>query len=225
MRVNALVALKTGISRRQADRLIQDRKIQINDQIAEIGHDYPLDSQVKLANHPITDLSLSRTVMLNKPINYVVSRNGQGALTVYDLLPQNFSNLKAAGRLDKDSEGLLILSNDGQLLQNLTHPKYLKVKIYEVTLNKSLDLSDFQKINNGIKLPDGISNMKVSFIHLDQRTSVKVKMHEGRNRQIRRTFNSLNYQVTQLRRIQFGPYKLNALKIGEWQEINKLNQK
>lgn len=147
--------------------------------------------------------------MLNKPVGYVVSRDGQGSPTVYELLPKELQNLKPIGRLDKNSSGLLLLTNDGRLAQELTHPSYHKVKIYEVRLNKNLAPLHRQMISEiGIHLSDGPSKLGLERMNESSDKSWRITMHEGRNRQIRRTFESLGYAVAKLHRTTFGNYLL-----------------
>lgn len=158
--------------------------------------------------------------MLNKPVGYIVSRNGQGAKTIYQLLPDEYFKLKPIGRLDKDSSGLLLLSDDGQLAQSLTHPKYQKIKLYQVKLNQDLMPLHQQMISEyGIKLEDGISKLQLSKIIENNQKYWLVTMSEGRNRQIRRTFESLNYKIISLHRIKFGQYDLLNLPVGKFKQI------
>src|SRR5690606_28032606 len=132
------------------------------------------------------------TIMLNKPVGYVVSRAGQGSRTIYDLLPPEYHHLKPIGRLDKDSSGLLLLTNDGQLAQDLTHPQYQKIKIYEVELNiPPLQPHRETSSNHGVELDHGNSRLILDPLEDDGGRSWRFTMHEGRNRQIRRTFAAL----------------------------------
>src|SRR5690606_8683974 len=132
----------------------------------------------------------------NKPTGYICSRRGQGSRTVYDLLPDKYRSLKTAGRLDKESSGLLILTNNGNLANQLTHPRYEKEKVYKVKLNKPLTGADKNKLLEGVKLDDGPSR----FIKIEQNPQgvCEVTLSEGRNRQIRRTFDTLGYKVVYL---------------------------
>jgi 23S rRNA pseudouridine2605 synthase len=148
--------------------------------------------------------------MMNKPVGYVVSRNGQGSPTIYSLLPLQYHKLKPVGRLDKASSGLLLLTNDGNLANDLTHPSKQKVKIYEISLNLPLQPLHRQMISDhGIELEDGNSKLQLERREEGNDKDWTVTMHEGRNRQIRRTFGALGYDVTKLHRTQFGPYKLD----------------
>ena len=156
---------------------------------------------------------------MNKPVDYICSRKQQGPTpTIYNLLPRQLHHLKVAGRLDKDSCGLILLTDDGDTIFKLTHPKFGKEKVYFVGLNKPLDPEDISRIENGINLEDGSSKFKVEPITLKNpkteevmSNTYKVTMSEGRNRQIRRTFGSLRYMVTHLERQSFGPYNISQL--------------
>lgn len=215
MRLNKFIALATGLSRRKADRLIAEGRVFINGRPAQVGLDVKPDDQVTLDRQAITPSVNSMTIMLSKPPGYVVSRQGQGSKTIYDLLPAEFHALKPVGRLDKDSSGLLLLTNDGELANQLTHPRYAKTKIYEISLDQPLQPLHQQMImDNGIALDDGTS--RLSLMKKDDRgTYWQVTMSEGRNRQIRRTFSALGYEVIKLHRTQFGPYYLEGLLAGE----------
>lgn len=205
MRINKFIAAATGLSRRAADQAIAEGRVLVNGAAAQAGQGVADTDQVFLDGKKLT-LQASQTILLYKPVGYVVSRDGQGSKTIYDLLPPEMHHLKPVGRLDKDSSGLLLLTSDGQLAQQLTHPKYQKTKVYEIVLDKSLRPADEQQITQGVELEDGSSRLELTRL-TDDRTW-RVRMHEGRNRQIRRTFAALGYEVTRLHRISFGGYHL-----------------
>lgn len=205
MRINKFIAAATGLSRRAADQAIAEGRVLVNGAAAQAGQAVADTDQVFLDGKKLTLLA-SQTILLYKPVGYVVSRDGQGSKTIYDLLPPEMHHLKPVGRLDKDSSGLLLLTSDGQLAQQLTHPKYQKTKVYEIVLDKSLRPADEQQITQGVELEDGSSRLELTRL-TDDRTW-RVRMHEGRNRQIRRTFAALGYEVTRLHRISFGGYHL-----------------
>lgn len=174
---------------------------------------------VTVDGKPIFSTSKKLTIVFHKPRGYVCSREGQGSKTVYDILPKKYFGLNYVGRLDKDSSGLLILTSDGELANQLTHPRYEKVKIYEIILDKPLLPLQQQMItDNGIILDDGVSKLILEKID-DSGKSLRVTMKEGRNRQIRRTFSALGYEVTTLHRTIFGQYQLSDLKPGEIKEV------
>lgn len=177
---------------------------------------------VTLDGQRVTPISAIQTVLFNKPTGYVVSRDGQGNKTIYDLLPPELHHLNPIGRLDKESSGLLLLTNNGELAHQLTHPSFRKTKIYEVTLDAALQPLHRQMIAEmGIRLEDGLSKLGLDRLHEGDETQWLVTMHEGRNRQIRRTFNALGYSVTRLHRTHFGNYTLGNLAPGKVSDIGQ----
>lgn len=214
MRLNKYLAAGTALSRRGADEAVAAGRVTVNGKTAEQGQDVLDDDVVALDNDTVLPAAKTITIMLNKPCDYVVSRNGQGSKTIYELLPLPYQQLNPVGRLDKDSSGLLLLTNDGQLAQELTHPSRQKVKVYEVTLDKPLQPLHRQMISDhGLQLDDGPSKLQLERQN-DSDTHWIVRMHEGRNRQIRRTFSALGYAITDLHRTDFGKYSLGSLKPG-----------
>lgn len=213
MRINRFVARASGLSRRAADAAIADGRVHVNGQPARTGQDVGPDDTVTLDDGVITPSVKSQAIMLNKPAGYVCSRVGQGSKTVYELLPPELHHLKPVGRLDKDSSGLLLLTDDGGLAERLTHPRYGKKKVYEAGLNKPLAPEDADRIGKGVELEDGLSRLAIADLRGKNLTIV---MSEGRNRQIRRTFAALRYEVTKLHRIRFGDYTLGSLQEGRY---------
>jgi|SRR5579884_2559764 len=219
MRLNQFVAQATGLSRRAADKAIAEGRVQLNKAPARLGMQIQPTDIVQLDGEVLKQPDRTFTIMLNKPSGYVCSRQGQGSKTIYELLPRKYHILKPVGRLDKDSSGLLLLTNNGQLAHELTHPKNAKTKVYEVTLNKPLHKDAQQAVTAGVKLQDGLS--KLSLRPLGQNgLQWQVSMTEGRNRQIRRTFAALGYSIIKLHRTQFGPYKIGNLLEANWQLMN-----
>lgn len=216
-RINRYIAQATGLSRRAADEAVANGRVAINGQPAKLGDTVEDTDAVTFDRSPVTPESQNTTVMFNKPVGYVCSRDGQGAKTVYDLLPYEMQNLRMVGRLDKDSSGLLLLTNDGKLAHQLTHPGFQKKKVYEITLNKALLEKDAEAIQQGIALEDG-----VSLLLLKGAGKIwQITMYEGRNRQIRRTFEHLGYTVEKLHRTKFGPYRLASLAEGQTKNIEQ----
>ncbi len=222
MRLNKFLALATGMSRRAADKAIDWGRVTINGTQATAGQQVQPADTVELDGKALNAPDQTQTIMLNKPVGYICSRDGQGGKTIYDLLPPELHHLKPVGRLDKDSSGLLLLTNDGDLAHKLTHPSFQKIKKYNVALNKDLTEADFEKVTKrGVQLDDGPSRFDLESVN-DQLKEWKVAMTEGRNRQIRRTFQALGYSVTKLHRKQFGEYQLDKLPIGEFTTVTKI---
>ncbi len=214
MRINQFLAQNTSLSRRKADQAVLDGRVFITDQKATLG-DQITNQKVYLDGKIVSPTEVTQTIILNKPVGYVCSRRGQGSKTIYDLLPKKLHNLNPVGRLDKNSSGLLLMTNDGELANQLSHPRYNKQKIYEVIIDKSLQPLHQQMINDyGIQLADGPSKLLLEKLG-SKSTEYKVTMSEGRNRQIRRTFQALGYKVTSLHRTNFGNYTLSDLQSGQ----------
>lgn len=222
IRLNKFLAERLGISRRQADDLIAAGKVTVSDKTATLGD--RIDKNDKVCyNKKIVPFEVSYTYLaLNKPTNYVCSRKRQGDTpTIYELLPPELQDLKTVGRLDKDSSGLILLTNDGDFAFSMTHPKFAKEKLYIVELSRALEPLHQQMIADfGIDLPDGKSQMGLARLD-DTRKKWQVSISEGRNRQIRRTFAAVGYEVVSLHRIQFGKYQLAGLKPGEFVKVDK----
>lgn len=221
MRINKFVSQSSHLSRRAADIAIHNGRVHVDGRVANVGDIVSDNNVITLDGILLRATTAHTTIMLHKPVGYVCSRDGQGSKTIYDLLSSDLQQLNPVGRLDKDSSGLLLLTNDGDLANKLSHPRYEKEKVYIVTLDKPLDPLGKQAIEKGIPLGDGISKLQLTLIRRDGKVW-QVNMHEGRNRQIRRTFAALNYEVTYLHRTQFGPYVLGALPLGDFQKIEPL---
>lgn len=223
IRLNKALAHAKGIARREADELISAGRITINGKTAALGAriDIGID-QVTIDGQPVASLAPNYTYLLmHKPVGYVCSRKQQGDIpTIYELLPSSYQYLKPVGRLDKDSSGLILLTDDGDFAHRMTHPSFQKTKVYKVTLDTHLAPLHHQMINDhGVNLDDGVSRLQLE--REDDDTSWIVTMREGRNRQIRRTFDALGYRVTSLHRTDFGPYHL-SLEPGAFDTITVL---
>ncbi|MBO7664327.1 rRNA pseudouridine synthase [Candidatus Saccharibacteria bacterium] len=214
IRLNKFLAERIGVSRREADELIAAGKVTINGKVATLGARLDKNDKVCYNKKIIPFKTDYLYIAMNKPVGYVCSRRAQGETpTLYELLPKEYQKLKTVGRLDKDSSGLILLTNDGDFAFSMTHPKFRKEKIYEVELDRPLQPLHQQMISDyGIMLDDGPS--KFTVIHDDDKYIVKIS--EGRNRQIRRTFAAIGYKVEKLHRTNFGKYELNGLKPGKY---------
>ena len=222
IRLNKFLAERLGLSRRQADDAIAAGRVLINEKPAILGA--RIDKNDKVCyNGKIVPVSVGYIYLgLNKPVGYVCSRKRQGEFpTIYEILPEKYHSLKTVGRLDKDSSGLILLTNDGDFAFQMTHPSFVKTKVYEVELDQVLEPLHQQEIADfGIEIGDGISRLGLERLD-DSRKRWRVTMNEGRNRQIRRTFGALGYTVTKLHRIKFGPYELSGLEPGKFVEVRK----
>ena len=218
-RLNKFVALALGVSRRQADELIKQGKVTVNDQTATLGQRIITTDIIRYGDKPLAAQS-HQLILLHKPVGYLCSRASQGGVpTIYELLPASLHHLKPVGRLDKDSSGIILLTNDGDFAHQMTHPSFHKMKRYLVTLDRPLQPLHRQMINDfGVQLPDGPSHLTLERQHDGDDRRWIVQMSEGRNRQIRRTLAALGYTVTKLHRTDCGNYTLGDIKRGEFQE-------
>jgi 23S rRNA pseudouridine2605 synthase len=220
VRLNRFLAAAGLGSRRHCDELIAAGRVTINGQpCTNFG------TQVQETDHVKVDRRLVRraenlTIALHKPAGFVSTRRDPHAKdTIYDLLPAKFSRLFNIGRLDAQSEGLLLLTSDGDLAQRLTHPRYKIEKEYEVTLDRLWDPALTKKLLDGIHL-DG---KRARFIRVQQfgPARLRVVLLQGINRQIRRMFYEIGYEVKQLIRVRIGPLRLGELSRGEWRPLTK----
>lgn len=222
LRLNKFIAERIGVSRRQADDLIVSGQITVDGKPAVLGARIDKSSKVCYNKKNVPYDTSYIYLALNKPTGYVCSRRKQGDTpTIYSILPSQYQNLKTVGRLDKDSSGIILLTNDGDFAFQMTHPKFIKEKIYEVSLSRALEPLHQQMIADfGVDLPDGKSQLGLEKLD-DTRKNWRVFMSEGRNRQIRRTFSAVGYEVKKLHRIQFGKYRLENLPSGKYTEVEK----
>ena len=218
-RLNKYVAFQLGTSRRAADALIEKGAVTINGTPAELGARVTSHDTVTVEGKPIVAKTATTTLLLYKPRGYVCSRRKQGDLpTIYALLPKQYHHLKPVGRLDADSSGVLLMSDDGDFAFRMTHPKFAKNKRYLVTLDQPLQPLHRQMIADfGVDLPDGSSRLGLERQHDGDDRRWIVTMSQGRNRQIRRTFGALGYTVTKLHRTDFGAYSLGDIKPGSFE--------
>ena len=221
IRINQFVAKSTGVSRRNADELVETGRVKVNGVKAKIGQSIESGDQVTLDGKRLAQKEVT-TIIFNKPVGYVCSRKKQGDdPTIYELLPQDYDHLNPVGRLDKDSSGLMILSNDGDLVYSLSHPSTGKWKQYYIETHRELSDAQIKKLDAGVNLEDGISKLKTS----PKENGYIVEMQEGRNRQIRRTVEAIGAKVTKLQRLSIGEIELNNLPEGKWQKIAEASVK
>lgn len=224
IRLNKYIAHAGICSRRQADVLITTGEITVNGKVVkELGFKVSPTDKVTYKNKTLQTEKFEY-ILLNKPKGFITTvKDPRARKTVIELV-KNATNARIypVGRLDRDSVGLLLLTNDGELTKRLTHPKYKVKKIYSVELHKPLTESDQIKLLQGIKLEDGLSKMdQVQFINdgLDK-TKIGVELHSGKNRIIRRTFEALNYKVLKLDRVAIGDLTKKGLSRGRWRKLS-----
>jgi 23S rRNA pseudouridine2605 synthase len=221
LRLNKHLALQLGVSRREADELIDGRYVTINGTVATLGARFKEGDEIIVNGKTLTDSTEYQYLAFNKPVGYVCSRRAQGDNpTIYELIPEQYHVLKPVGRLDKDSSGIILLTNDGDFAYQMTHPKFAKAKTYQARLDRDLEPLHQQMISDyGVQLEDGTSKLLLERLSETNRKEWQIVMKEGRNRQIRRTFGSLGYTVVKLHRTQFGDYNVGDLKSGAFVDV------
>lgn len=219
MRINQYLAQVLGISRRAADKEIGAGNVQIGERRAVLGDQVTKDDKVSLKGKPVVNSKLApTTIALNKPVGYVTSRkrDESDAPTVMDLLPAEMQHLKPVGRLDKESDGLLLMTDDGDLLYRSTHPKFENEKEYLVQFETPLSELEIAGWKKGMKLIDGIA--KADKIERVGR-KFRITLHQGKNRQIRRMAGKTGNKVLTLTRMRMGDVSLGDLEEGKWKQL------
>lgn len=224
LRLNKYLANAGVCSRREADEFIQAGVVTVNGQVVtELGTKILRTDEVRFHDQPVT-IEKKVYVLLNKPKDYVTtSDDPQQRKTVMDLVKNACSErIYPVGRLDRNTTGVLLLTNDGDMASKLTHPKYLKKKIYHVFLDKACSAHDLQQIAEGIQLEDGeIKADDVQYAHPTDKKQVGIEIHSGKNRIVRRIFESLGYRVQKLDRVQFAGLTKKNLKRGDWRYLTE----
>lgn len=218
-------------SRRKSEDLIRAGKVKVNGHIAEIGMKInPRKDLVTVGKQKLTNVKNRKMVyiMLNKPRGYVTTVSDElGRKTVMDLLPDFGCRIYPVGRLDKDSEGLLLLTNDGSFTNCMTHPSHEYAKVYRVTVRPTVNDEILFNLRNGIEI-DGRKTAPCEVTVLteeENRVVLEFILHEGRNRQIRKMCESQGLEVARLKRISIGPIKLGMLKQGDYKELSEQDVK
>lgn len=221
LRLNSYLANSGISSRRKADIFIKKGMVQINGKIVK-NFNIRVSNQDRV-NFDGTDIYPEKKVyiLLNKPKNFLTStKKEKYRNNIMDLIPKNINTrIYPVGRLDYNTTGILLLTNDGYLSEKLTHPRYQCKKIYHVILNKNLNNRDKNKILEGIILTEG--KAKVDNLFIKNKNEVIIELHIGWNRIIRRIFNKLNYEILELDRILFCGINKNNLKIGKWRFLEQ----
>ena len=228
--MNKYIANAGICSRREADEYILAGVISVNGEvIKELGTKITRADEVKFHNQPV-QLESKVYVLLNKPKGFVTTTDDpENRKTVMELVKSAASErIYPVGRLDRATTGVLLLTNDGDLASKLTHPKYEKRKIYQVWLDKPVSMEHMQAIADGVELEDGDINADaISYVTEEDLTQVGIEIHSGRNRIVRRIFESLGYRVIKLDRVYFAGLTKKKLSRGKWrylseQEVNML---
>ena len=222
--MNKYLANAGVCSRREADEYIQAGVVSVNGEvITELGTKVKRSDKVMFHDQPVS-IERKVYVLLNKPKDTVTtSDDPQARRTVMDLVKDACpERIYPVGRLDRNTTGVLLLTNDGDLASKLTHPKYLKKKIYHVHLDKPLTKADFDQIAQGVQLEDGDAHADaISYTKDDDKADIGIEIHSGRNRIVRRIFESLGYKVNKLDRVFFAGLTKKGLRRGDWRFLEE----
>lgn len=223
MPLNKYIAHCGVCSRRDAVELIKNGKITINGKVAsEPGYKVLPEDIVQLEGKPLKVQKNLVYVLLNKPKGFITTTDDpKGRRTVMDIFGDNIKErMFPVGRLDRNTTGLLLLTNDGEMAQQLSHPKYENRKIYQVTLDRNVSKNDFEKIINGLDLEDGTTQVD-QLEYLDKKNEIGIEIHSGKNRIVRRIFEHLGYEVEKLDRVMYAGLTKKNLKRGQWRFLTK----
>ncbi len=209
-------------SRRGCDRLIQEGKVTVNGRRAVVGDDVSEKDEILAEGKPVTRKVVHSYYMMNKPKGYVCTvKDDKDRKTVMDLLPEGAGRVYPVGRLDYDTEGLLLLTDDGDLAFRLTHPKNEIPKTYLVRIEGMIGDKELNRLRSGVELDGKLTNKcKVKVIETDKKyTKLHVTINEGRNRQVRRMFETVGKEIEFLKRIRIGDMGLGSLERGKVRKL------
>lgn len=223
MRINKYLASSGVASRRECDRLIQEGKVTVNGKTATLGIDVVDGDEIKL-NGNVVNVKKNEYYILNKPKGYICSvSDDKGRKTVLDLMPDNVGRIYPVGRLDYDSEGLLILTTDGNLAQHLMHPSNEVPKTYMVKVEGTLTETALNPIRSGIEIDGYVTKKcKAHIVETNKEyTKVHITLTEGKNREVRKMFSAIGKEVSLLKRIKIGEITLRGLDRGSYRKLSK----
>ncbi len=219
VRLNKFIANSGICSRREADNFILAGVVTVNGEvITELGTKININTDEVRFNGERLKGEEKVYIVMNKPKGYVTTTSDPHAeKTVMDLIKKCKFRVFPVGRLDKNTTGVLMFTNDGEMAEKLTHPSYDKKKIYQVSLNSKLKQEDYDKIMSGVELPDGVIKADaLEYIEEDDHRKLGIEIHSGKNRIVRRIFEALGYEVKALDRVYFAGLTKKGLKRGEW---------
>ena len=221
MRLNRFLAASGLGSRRACEALIKEGKVSVNGHfIRDLATVVNPGDEVRVAGKPPLRPAVPAYILLHKPKGVVCTRSDErGRQTIFDLIPAHFGRLFHVGRLDKESEGLILLTNDGALSHRLTHPAHEVEKEYEVLLDRSFEAQQIPKLLRGFVIEGGRARMQR--VQIVAPSMVKVLLRQGIKRQIRLMFLKLGYEVKRLIRTRIGDLEIGALRPGEWRALHK----
>lgn len=216
IKIHAFLANQGIASRRKAEAMVTEGRVQVNGSIAIVGQRIdPTTDQVTLDGQPIiNEKETLRYFLVNKPVGYISTTADElGRKNVLDILPAMAERLYPVGRLDMESQGLMLLTNDGDLAYKFTHPKFEVPKTYQVTIDRPMSESAFEHLSRGVRLKDGFAATKhLDYAFPDRQDVVIITITQGRNRQVRRMIERVGYEVIKLVRTDMGPFFLDQLE-------------
>ena len=224
VRLNKFIANSGICSRREADNFILAGVVTVNGEVVtELGTKININTDDVRFNGERLKGESKVYIVMNKPKGYVTTASDPHAdKTVMDLLKKCPSRVFPVGRLDKNTTGVLMFTNDGEIAEKLTHPSYDKKKIYQVSLDSKLKQEDFDKIMSGVELSDGvIAADALEYIEDDDHRKLGIEIHSGKNRIVRRIFESLGYEVKALDRVYFAGLTKKGIKRGDWRYLTE----
>lgn len=224
IRLNKYIASCGICARRKADELISEGKISVNDKIVnEMGFMIKGGETVKLSGKVIKPILTHTYILLNKPKGYLTTRQDpENRKTIYDLLPKDNTSLFSVGRLDYMTSGLIIITNDGDFAQQVSHPSFETQKLYVVTLSEKIRKNDFETIQKGVLLEDGIIKPDKVAVVDNLGFEIGIEIHSGKNRVVRRIFESLNYEVKKLDRVMIGSLTKKNIPRGKFRYLSSI---
>ena len=212
-------------SRRQAEVLMLAGRVRVNGElVSELGTRIIPGRDTVHVDDDVLEFTALRWIAFHKPTGVLTTRRDpHGGLTIYDVLPEECSTLRYVGRLDRESEGLLILTNDGDVAHGIQHPSRQVERVYRVVVTGILVQSKCAALLRGVELEDGVARVNsVDVLDKDEfSTTIEVVLTEGRKREVRRMMNAIGHGVRRLVRIRFGPVKLGELPVGEWRDLDE----
>lgn len=222
-RINKFIASSGFCSRRDADELISQGRVKVNGEVvSEPGFKVSDTDEVRIDNNPIQKKQ-PEYYIFNKPPGYITTKDDEkDRKTIYEFFPETLSHLKPVGRLDKESSGLLIMTNDGDLINKMTHPSVKIPKLYRVVVKGKMQQTDFDKMTKGIEIEPGKvawADVRLLEYEDNKNSVIEVRLYQGLNRQIRKMTDFLGFPVISLKRIAHGCLDLSGLKRGQYKKL------
>lgn len=224
MQLNKYISISGISSRRKSVLLIQEGRVSVNNRVIHNPAYRVTDNDTVIVDGSVIKAQEKKVyILLNKPKNYITTLfDEKNRSTVIDLIrPAIKERLYPIGRLDRDTTGLLLLTNDGDFSQKLSHPRYETEKIYHVVVDKPMYKATLEYIRKGVKLTDGFMQVDdISHVYDAPRTNIVLRLHSGKNRIVRRLFESLGYQIKKLDRIGYAGLTKDRLALGKWRFLS-----